>query len=229
MMALSLPRDWGLGWGNAAYVLWWSNVALAVIACIVLPYVFVTYEPPGVAGLSPAVNLPLIAALTAAAGGGVLCRYGGLTVHEQVPVIVVSYLLIGLSLPLAFCFATVFMARLLDNESPKGTDLYQHMILCGPWGQSSFALQILGSVVMRGSFANYDMGVFLTADAAKPVGYTSIFAGLLCWGHGTFWWAFAVMSILHSGFNQHGQWRGLTFALQAWSLIFPWVRNSIRT
>lgn len=223
MMDLSLVHVWGPSWGKAAYVLWWINTALAVIACVGIPYLLVKYEPPGVVGLGPAVNLPLIAALTTATGGGVICRYGALDESLQIPVIIVSYLLIGMALPLALGFGTVFLARLLDNESPTGMNLYQDMILCGPWGQGSFALQILGSVVMRGSFAKYARGIFLTVDAAKPVGYASIFMGLLAWGQGTFWWAFAIISILHSGFNKRAQWKGLKFGLSAWSLVFPWV------
>lgn len=224
-MALSLPRIWGHSWGQAAYVLWYINLALAVIACIGLPYVMLKYEPPGVTHISPTANLPIIAALTAAAGGGVLCANGDLTVHEQIPVIIVSYLLVGLSLPLALGLATAFAMRLMSGEAPRGVSTYQDMILCGPWGQSSFALQSLGSAVMSGSFASYNRGVFLTADAAKPVGYISIFGGLLCWAHGTFWWAFAIIGILNSGFNGDSQWKGFQFGLQAWSLIFPWVRN----
>lgn len=223
MMDLSLVDAWGPGWGMATLVLWWINAAMAVVACIGITYVFMKYEAPGVRGLTPVANLPVIAALTAAAGGGVVCRYGELDEGLQVPVIIVSYLLIGMALPIAFAVATIFMARLFDQSSPAGMTLYQDMILCGPWGQGSFALQILGDVVTRGSFAKYGRGVFLTMDAAGPIGFASMFAGLLAWGQGTFWWVFAIISVLHSGFNKRGEWRGLNFGLGAWSLVFPWV------
>ncbi|KFY49100.1 hypothetical protein V495_00748 [Pseudogymnoascus sp. VKM F-4514 (FW-929)] len=222
MMDLSLVGAWGPRWGIATLVLWWINAAMATVSCIGISYVFMKYEAPGVRGLSPVANLPVIAALTAAAGGGVVCRYGELDEGLQVPVIIVSYLLIGMALPIAFAVATIFMARLFDQSSPVGTTLYQDMILCGPWGQGSFALQILGDVVTRGSFAKYGRGVFLTMDAAGPIGFGSMFAGLLCWGQGTFWWVFAIISVLHSGFNKRGEWRGLHFGLGAWSLVFPW-------
>jgi tellurite resistance protein TehA-like permease len=223
MIELNLVHEWGHGWGLAAYVLWWINTAMAVICCIGIPYVFVKYEPPGLSGLTPTTNLPLIAALTAAAGGGVLCRYGALSDSEQMPVIIVSYLLIGIALPLALGFDTVFLTRLLNKSSPKGMQLYQDMILCGPWGQGGFALMILGSDVLRGTFSENSRGIFLTSQAAKPVGYASIFGGLLAWGHGTFWWAFAIVSIFHSAFDKRKHWRGLSFGLPAWSVVFPWV------
>jgi hypothetical protein len=105
---------------------------MAVISCIGILYVFVEQEPPGVSGLGPAANLPLISALTAAAGGGVICRYGTLDESLQVPVIIVSYLMVGMALPLALGFETVILVRLLNHGSPIGTNLYQDMILCGP-------------------------------------------------------------------------------------------------
>jgi tellurite resistance protein TehA-like permease len=223
MIAVTVVREWGSGWGIVAYVLWWINTAMTVLVCIGLPYIFVMYEPPGLQDLTPATQLPLIAALTSAAGGGVICRYGALSYRLQVPIILVSYLLIGVAIPLALSLDTVFLTRLLNKSAPTKDGVYQEMILCGPWGQGSFALQVLGQVVMRGSFAGYAKGIFLTANAAQPVGYTSIFAGLLAWGQGSFWWAFAIISITHAAIGKPGGLRAMKFGLLNWSLVFPWV------
>jgi tellurite resistance protein TehA-like permease len=223
MIVLTLVSSWSPRWGLVAYVLWWINTAMAAVTCIGMPYVFIKYDPPGVSALSPATQLPLISALTAAAGGGILCSYGELNNRLQVPVIIVSYLLIGMGLPLSLGFDSLFMVRLFDRSSPKGMKVYQDMILCGPWGQGSFALQVLGQVVLNGSFEGYGRGVFLTAQAATPVGYASIFAGLVAWGQGTFWWAFACISILQMAFTKSGGLRQLEFGLPAWAIVFPWV------
>lgn len=222
MIDLNVVRVWGPGWGMAAFVLWWINTAMAVLVCIAVPYIYVKYEPPGVSNITAGTNLPLIAVLTAAAGGGVICRYGALSDRQQVPVIIVSYLMVGMGLPLALGLDTLFLTRLFDRSSPSGMQVYKDMILCGPWGQGSFALQALGQAVLRGSFAGYGKGIFLTAQAAQPVGYASIFGGLLAWGHGTFWWMFAIVSIFHAMYNS-GSVRGLSFGLPAWALVFPWV------
>ena len=40
MMDLSLVHVWGPNWGKAAYVLWWINTAMAVVACVGISYVF---------------------------------------------------------------------------------------------------------------------------------------------------------------------------------------------
>lgn len=227
MIVLVLVHQWGSAWGIVAFVLWWINTAMAVIAVMVIPYVFVKVQPPGIKAVTPVVLLPLISALTSAAGGGVICHYGDFSDRLQVPVIIVSYLEVGVGLLLAMTLNDVFVTRLFDQSFPDLEHIYQDMILCGPFGQGSFALQALGEVVSKGSFAEYDRGIFLTAQAAKPISYASQLAGLLAWGYGTFWWVFAITSIIHTFFSQPGGIRNSRFTMSAWALVFPWV-SSIR-
>lgn len=184
MIALNLTTDWGKGWGTAAMVLWWINAAMAVVACVVMPYIFTKLEAPTIDMVPPGMLLPLISALTAAAGGGVVCRYGELGAGLQVPIIIVSYLFIGLGLPLSVVVDAVFLARLLDRAFPIKQKVYQLMILCGPLGQASFALQILGVCVRRGAFREYDSGMFLDGSSGSTVATASQFLGLITWGYG---------------------------------------------
>ncbi|KAE8160750.1 voltage-dependent anion channel [Aspergillus tamarii] len=222
MTVLVLVRQWGAAWGIVAYVLWWINTAMAVVVVMGIPYVFVKIQPPGVKAVLPGVLLPLISALTSAAGGGVICRYGALGSRLQVPVIIVSYLEVGLGLTLAITLTDIFVTRLFDQSFPAVEEIYQDMILCGPFGQASFALQILGQAVLRDAFADYDRGTFLTAEAAKPIGFASELAGLLVWGYGTFWWCFAILSISHALISRARHRQQTSYTLAAWSLVFPW-------
>lgn len=209
--------------GLALYVLWWVNTGLAIVACLGIPYVQLKLQPPGISHLPPAILLPFIAALTSAAGGGVLCRSGHIGPRLQVPVILVSYLEVGAGLALAAGFDALILFQHFDRFSPSAEEVYQDMIVCGPFGQGAFALQVLGTAVLRGSFAAYDRGSFLTASAASPLGFTSQFLGLLTWGYGIFWWCFAILSICHTLCTQPGGWRRTPFNMSAWSLIFSWV------
>jgi tellurite resistance protein TehA-like permease len=213
----------------ALYVLWWIQAGLAMIACLGIPYVQLKLQPPGISHLPPTILLPFIAALTSAAGGGVLCRFDHIGPRLQVPVIIISYLQIGAGLSLAAGFDTLILLQHFDRFTPTADNVYQDMIVCGPFGQGAFALQVLGQAVMNGSFANYDRGSFITSNAAAPIGYTSQFLGLLTWGYGIFWWCFAILSICHTLCAQPGGWRKTRFSMAAWSLIFPWVRCSSPT
>lgn len=181
MIALNLTTDWGKGWGMAAYVLWWINAAMAVVACTGTPYVFTKLEATSVDLVPPGMLLPLIAALTAAAGGGVVCRYGQLAADLEVPVIIVSYLFIGLALPMSVVVDSVFWVRLMDGKFPVKEKVFQLLILCGPLGQGSFALMILGQCVQRGAFAVYNTSPFLGASGGTTISTASQFLGLLTW------------------------------------------------
>lgn len=128
MMALTLPSSWGHSWGKVAYALWWLNMVMALFSVTGIPYVFTRLEPPGTDAVPPAVLLPVIAALTIAAGGGVICRYGALSPAYQVPVIIVSYLFVGVGLPLALTFATIFFTRIFDKSFP-----IKQKVSLAPW------------------------------------------------------------------------------------------------
>jgi tellurite resistance protein TehA-like permease len=215
--------QFGASAGLAAYVLWWINAATAILALLGIPYVQLKLQPPGIQNVPPTILLPFIAALTSAAGGGTVCLFGGLSARLQVPVIIVSYLELGVGLASALSLDGVIFSQHYNRNTPGQDKVYQDMILCGPFGQGSFALQALGRAVMAGSFAEYNRGTFLTAEAATPIGYASHFAGLLSWGYGTFWWCFAIISILQTLLGQEGGWRRIGFQMSAWAVIFPWV------
>ncbi|KAK0774374.1 Plasma membrane sulfite pump involved in sulfite metabolism [Friedmanniomyces endolithicus] len=220
MIVLNL-LPWGRGWGMA-YVMYWVNVVMAATACIGIPYVFTKLERPGIDEISPTVSLPLIAALTLAAGGGVTCQYGQLGANLQVPVIILSYLFIGMALPLSVAFDGMFLVRLFDKAVPRQQKVYQLMIVCGPPGQASFALQMLGTCVKSGAFATYDTSSFIGPSSASAIGTTSQVLGLVYWGYATFWWAFASIAVLHDTISSPKTVLRWDQSLTAWSLVFPW-------
>jgi tellurite resistance protein TehA-like permease len=282
MAALTIALSWKGRWPQAIYGLWWFNVLLA-LASILLIY-FVVWgqardifeldslhlaqdemrqrkEKP-IAGsprllspsYTPSSQLPLIAALTAAGGGATIANYGGLDAGQKAPMIVVSFILIGMALPLALALDTLFLARTLlllpegayqpqaspelgqqnglteqTNRPPARVDnsIFQEMIMCGPWGTASFALQALGQAVLHGGLVGTSDGPIVGTAAAGPVGYASMFAGLLTWGAGTFWWAYATLALV-SIFMRKKARKRISFGLVEWSVIYPWVSQCCR-
>ncbi|KAJ5997214.1 malic acid transport protein [Penicillium canescens] len=105
-----------------------------------------------------AIFLPFIAALTSATCGGIICHFSHAPLQLQVPAIV-AYLQVG---------AGVALATYFNCSSPTADTVCQDMIFCGPYGQESFAFQVLDQA-----------GKFLTAHAAGPVGFIRLFFGLL--------------------------------------------------
>lgn len=205
-----------------AYILWWISTALSLICVIGVPYMQLKMQPSGIETMPPSFLLPIISILTSSAGGGVISQKSSLSARLTVPAIVVSYMELGTGVALAICIDACIIYHHFDQTYPERSRAFQDMVLCGPFGQASFAFQILG-MALRKSFPVYSRGVLLQEAAAVPIAAVSEFTGLLAWGFGTFWWLFASMSIVYTLKVEYGGWKGVRFSLAAWSLIFPWV------
>ncbi|KAL5362106.1 putative malic acid transport protein [Aspergillus floccosus] len=225
--ATSIVQMASLQYGGSAalaiYILWWVATGLSVVALLAIPYVQLKLQPVGIERIPPAILLPVIATLTSAAGGGVVCVSARLSARLQLPALLVSYLEAGAGFALALAFSAVVLLDHYSHDYPAPEKVFQDMILCGPFGQGGFALQVLGEAVRGGAFTGYgSQGVLLSAGAAEPIGFISQFAGLMSWGFASFWWAFAIVSIVHTLAVQPGGLRATRFSLASWSLIFPW-------
>ena len=234
MLSMVVVPSWGgPDWAKATYILWWINTTMALAACFLLPPFFVrTLHAEG--GLhhafTPVTQLPIIAALTSAAGAGTLSEYAMLSSQQKLPMIIVAYLEIGVGIPIALALDTLFWARkYLPWEAPvDGFSLqtprhqvFVEMIMCGPWGQGSFAMQELGLALIKGAF-DLGSGVIITHEAGRIIGHGSVFFGVVCWGASLFWWWFACMGIV-SAFAKSSERSRIHFTLSTWSIVFPWV------
>ncbi|KAH1312466.1 hypothetical protein KXW98_004169 [Aspergillus fumigatus] len=166
MVALQYGSTHGVAIG--VYVLWWIAAFLSTLAVIGIPFVQLKVQPSSFERIPPAILLPVIAALTCAAGGGVICTSTALSPRLQVPVIIVAYLLVGAGISLALGFDAVILFQHFSDQQPSPQKVWQDMILCGPFGQGGFALQILGGAVQK-SFPAYARGTLLRAQAAGPI------------------------------------------------------------
>lgn len=213
--------------GLAIYILWWVNTGMDVVACMVIPFMHLKMQQSGTRHVQADMLMPFLAALTSAAGGGVICQLARISPRLQVPAIIICYLEIGAGLALVASFGTIILYQYFDRPFQTPDMVYQDMIMCGPCGQASVALQALGEAVMAGSFAAYDRGQLLTAKAAGPFAFVSHFTGLLVWGYGVFWWFFAILTISYTLHTQPGGWKQSRFTMSVWSVVFPWVSTLI--
>lgn len=213
-------------WARVACNLWWVNMVLALLCTAFVPYIYIDVGPPGLASLSPVTQLPMIAAITLAAGGGMVAQHANVGVDIKAPMILVSLLFVSLGVPLAFLLSGSYLLRLFERLPPAKDKVYQEMIFCGPWGQGSFAFQSLGLALHKNApaLAAYSNGLLLSEDAIRIMAYGCMFIGFLAWGQGTFWWLFACCSVLHSHFHpaKRRSSEKIKFTLTEWSLVFPW-------
>jgi len=223
MICLQCVPSFGSGWGIFAYVLWWIQTFLAFLCIIIIPYLSMSIEPPGLDSVTPSLLMPVISVLTAAAAGGVLCQHGSISINLQIPVIIVSFLLVGISFPVLIAVNSAYIIRLFQGHRLSRKDLFQNFLMCGPSGQVAYAIQALGEAALS-SFGTFSEGFFFQAQIGTILNAVCICLALICWGSGMFWVLYAIIILIEESFNtDEKKFESIPFTLTSWAVIFPTV------
>jgi hypothetical protein len=125
-----------------------------------------------------------------------------------------------MAVPLALALDALFLSRVMDTAIVASSEnTWQDMVLCGPWGQGRFAVTSLSRAVLQEGLVVGSEGPMVTTSAVAAIAYASMFSGFLAWGAGTFWWSFAVLSLLRALLNRRHRQK-LVFGLASWSVMF---------
>ncbi len=171
--------------------------------------------------------------ITVAAVGSTLCEllldYGGESYDVYAwTIMCVSYLVLGIGLPLALFVLVLYFQRLLLFKSPPREIIISCMLPLGPCGQGGEACLHLGQVAYRllprisrpvelsGVPQLFDIGYGLYA--------TGLFCALALWALGVWWTVIAVLTIVRE--RRRGT---LPFGMGWWSATFPVASMAICT
>lgn len=94
MISLVCGSTWK-NWQYASFAFWWATVLLALISATTTYWLLIRDEQVSIANLSPTLLYPTTGLLATASAGSVLVSYTTLSVRLAVPVVIVSYLLLG--------------------------------------------------------------------------------------------------------------------------------------
>lgn len=209
---------WGHSFTIVAYVMWWF---VAIWCLVFLCWIFTTLIRSHNAKdvrLSMMVILPAVSVSTAAVEGAAVVALGyDLEPHLAIPVIIVSFLLVGTGILFGLMLSTFLFNKLLSDGWPPAAMTASIFIFIGPCGQSAAALQLLGSAANKYQFfARYNKGTFMTADAAEPLEIACILIALLLTGLGIIWTMFSVFAMVERAVHKELEWT------PGWnSIIFP--------
>jgi tellurite resistance protein TehA-like permease len=204
-----------------SYVMWWIGSLLTLFIALLVYLLLAQNALTTPSQLSLAIILPAVATSTAAAEGGLISIYShSISARLAVPVIISSYLLLGIGLFIGLLIYALFLIRILQTDyfpPPKRPTL---MLLLGPAGQSATALLALSSASVQ-HFSQYSdspdfNAPFLTKPSAEALRAASTLLALLLVGIGIFWLLFSLYAILSSVLQRTATWS------PAWySTIFP--------
>lgn len=164
------------------------------------------------------VILPAVSVSTAAVEGGVVAALSyDLDARLGVPVIIVSFMLVGSGILFGLILTTYLFHALLADGWPAPPMTASLFIFIGPMGQSAAALQQLGSGASKYQiFAHYNRGTFTTGEAAMPLEIACILIALMLTGLGVIWTMFATYAMVERAVQKELKWS------PGWnSIIFP--------
>ncbi len=196
-----------------AWSLWWIDAVMASVIGLLIPYFMVTRQDHSMEKMTAVWLLPIVACEVAAASGGLLAPH--LTNAAGFGVLITSYVLWALSVPLALSILTILLLRLVVHSLPASDMAASGWLALGPIGTGALGLLVLGGDAPH-LFASAHLGA--VGDVAFGFG---VLGGLILWGFGVWWLLLAVLKTAHylrKGMPFNLGWWGFTFPLAVYTL-----------
>ena len=161
--------------------------------------------------------IPAVGTTTDALVGGILGAYAtDLSAQLAVPMIVVSYIVLGLGFFTALVVYVVFLFSLLNKGLWLPPAKYPgFLLLSGPMGQTAAAILQLATAAEK-TFGTYERGQFLSPETPSPLAASSVMWALMFVGFDLFWLMFGLYFIAEGASR-----RQIPFTMIWWSTIFP--------
>ena len=201
-------QRWGNGAVEIAEILWWVDVALALGCGIAIPFMMFTRQSHSVDQMTAVWLLPVVAAEVAAVSGGLLAPHLA-DAHQQLGVLITSYVLWAFSVPLAMSILVILVLRMAVHKLPHANMAASSWLALGPIGTGALGLLVLGGAAPGIFMANH---MAVIGDAALGIG---VIGGVVLWGYGL-WWLLTAALITARYLRE-----GLPFNLGWWGYIFP--------
>ena len=213
LFTFGLPR-----WGNAvlplAELLWWLDVAMSLACGVLIPFLMFTRQEHRIDQMTAVWLLPLVACEVAAVSGGLLAPHLAES-HSQFSVLITSYVLWAMSVPVAFSVLTILLLRMALHKLPHESMAASSWLALGPISTGAFGLLVLGA----------DSPAVFTANGLSGVGEIAsglgLLGGVILWGVGVWWCLMALLitaRYLRDGIPFNLGWWGFTFPLGVFAL-----------
>jgi len=192
-----------------AHGLWWLDAAMAVACGLGVPFLMFTRQDHAMGDMSAVWLLPIVACEVASVSGGMLLPHLG-DPAVALRVLLTSYVLWALSVPLALSLLVVLFLRMALHKLPPVGIAASSWLTLGPIGTGALSLftlyQSAPAVLTASGF-----GAF-----AAIAGDAGLLGGVLLWGYGLWWMAVATLITLR--YRRAGR---IPFNIGWWGYTFP--------
>lgn len=213
LLTFGLAR-WGEGVLPLVEMLWWLDVAMSMACGVLIPFMMFTRQTHRIDQMTAVWLLPVVAAEVAAASGGLLAPHMA-DHYSQFSILITSFVLWGLSVPVAFSILTILLLRMALHKLPHESMAASSWLALGPISTGAFGLMVLGA----------DSPTIFAAHGLRAVGEIAsglgLIAGIVLWGVSMWWLLMAVLitaRYLRDGITFNLGWWGFTFPLGVFAL-----------
>ncbi len=209
----ALPQG-GEAVARLAENLWWLDAAMAMGCGVAIPFMMFTRQAHSIDQMTAVWLLPVVAAEVVAASGGLLVPHLA-DPAQQLTILVASYALWALSVPLAMSILVILVLRMAIHKLPPAGMAASSWLALGPIGTGALGLLVMGAAAPAVFAAN---GLGDIGNTARGIG---VIGGLLLWGYGLWWMASAIlitMRYLRDGLPFNLGWWGYTFPLGVYAV-----------
>lgn len=203
---------WGPWAVTFAWVCWMIDCVVALGVTISLTVLLISASHQQALHRITAAQLLPIAATIVAAGTGAEVAKILPDPENALGTLIVSYVLWGMSTPLAMTVLVMYYTRLALHKLPPREIVVSSFLPLGPLGMGGYTIMYLGDVC-RDVFPQTQ--VFHNLAVAGDIFYVlGVFVALIMWSFGLTWLCFALASIYKSRpFPFNMGWWGFTFPL----------------
>ena len=201
------PARWGDGVYALAHALWWLDAAMALGSALLVPYLMFTRQSHALEKMTAVWLLPIVAPEVAAGAAGALAPH--LDPAAARLVLVVGFILWGMSLALAFSLITLVLLRLALHKLPDTDFAATSWLPLGPLATGCLGLLTVGQAAPA-AFTGTPLAA--AAELAHGIG---LVGGLALWGAGLWWLVIATL------FTRHYIRDNMAFNLGWWGFTFP--------
>ncbi|TIB66444.1 hypothetical protein E3P77_02312 [Wallemia ichthyophaga] len=220
MIVNSLVPRYGYNYVLLAYVLWYISVAISIITCVGIPFIQMSRQNVENRQIFATALLPTVSTIVAASTGASVATV--LPDSQARITIVISYILLGMGLPISVLLMANYSYRLILFKLPQPAFISSTFITIGPCGQSAYAILKLSSdvnmLISKTGLVPFtgvrdEQAARLAGIALQTV---SIPMALFIWGFGVLWFFFAVIS-----FADTWAAKKIPLNLSLWACTFP--------
>ncbi|KAI6041606.1 voltage-dependent anion channel [Pisolithus marmoratus] len=202
------------------WVFWWVDVIISALCFCGTLHIMQGRQEHSLESMTPRWLLPVITLIVVSSTGGVIAPVifvyspGGALITVTFCVCMVA-----VALPVVMMILTIYLLRCMVYGYPRGSLILTSFFSLGPFGQSAYAILLIGSALRSILPASFGDAEGLSQSTTTPVVVETVcvMVALMLWAIDSMWLVFALLAVKHA-VQSEGRF---SFQLSFWGLIFP--------